>query len=129
MTGGGGIVVGTGTALGTGALNVTGAGGTLGTSVGGTVLGNAVNLDTGVTLGLNGSANPVWRARSAVAASRKPARAQRRCSAPTRLRAARRERRRVDRGNGAALGTGALHVSGVGARSARASAARCWATR
>ena len=34
-----------------GALNVTGAGGSLGTTVGGTVLGNAIQLGAGATDG------------------------------------------------------------------------------
>ena len=46
-----------------------GAGGTLGTSVGGTVLGNAVNLGTGATLTVGGANNLGWAARSPVAAT------------------------------------------------------------
>ena len=41
------LLAGSNTALGSGALNVAGAGGALGASVSGTALGNAVNLGTG----------------------------------------------------------------------------------
>ncbi|ONZ59933.1 hypothetical protein, partial [Burkholderia cenocepacia] len=51
---GGSLVVGSGTALGLGALDVNGSA-SLGASVPGVTLGNAVNLGTGVTLGLNGA--------------------------------------------------------------------------
>ncbi|MBY4771395.1 autotransporter outer membrane beta-barrel domain-containing protein, partial [Burkholderia ambifaria] len=57
VTGGGTLVAGTPTALGSGTLSVGGNGGTLGTSVAGTTLGNAVNLGTGSTLTIGGANN------------------------------------------------------------------------
>uniref|UniRef100_UPI0015882CF2 autotransporter outer membrane beta-barrel domain-containing protein n=1 Tax=Burkholderia ambifaria TaxID=152480 RepID=UPI0015882CF2 len=57
VTGGGTLVAGTPTALGSGTLSVGGNGGTLGTSVAGTTLGNAVNLGTGSTLTVGGANN------------------------------------------------------------------------
>ncbi|CAB5137049.1 putative outer membrane autotransporter [Burkholderia cenocepacia] len=57
VTGGGTLVAGTPTALGSGTLSVGGNGGTLGTSVAGTTLGNAVNLGAGSTLTVGGANN------------------------------------------------------------------------
>ncbi|MBF5013119.1 autotransporter outer membrane beta-barrel domain-containing protein, partial [Burkholderia pseudomultivorans] len=57
VSGGGTLLAGTSTALGSGTLNVGGKGGTLGTSVAGTTLGNAVNLGAGSTLTVGGANN------------------------------------------------------------------------
>ena len=64
---------------GDGALNVTGAGGSLGTTVGGTVLGNAIQLGAGAALTVGG-ANDLGLGGiiSAPAASTSAARARRR---------------------------------------------------
>ena len=108
------LLAGNNAALGTGALNVAGAGGALGASVSGTALGNAVNLGTGATLALTG-ANDLGL-NGVIAGnvgSRKPAAARRRCSVPIRFGRHDAERRRPRR-QWRRAGDGALNVTGAG---------------
>ncbi|NNC25266.1 hypothetical protein HKX41_14100, partial [Salinisphaera sp. USBA-960] len=50
-----GLSLGNAAALGTGALNVSGLGGTLSASLPGLNLGNAINLGAGASLGIGGA--------------------------------------------------------------------------
>ncbi|WP_246327031.1 autotransporter outer membrane beta-barrel domain-containing protein [Burkholderia guangdongensis] len=113
---GGSLIVDSGSALGTGALNVAGPGGTLATNVPGATLANAINLGSGSTLGLNG-ANPL-SLRGAIAGNgglaQTGAGTTTLSGANTYTGGTTLSNGGLVAGSGTALGTGALNVTGPG---------------